>query len=137
MNKRLVLGFVLVAAILVGGLVVGVIYLQSQSALKHDTSRWAVIVDVNGDYMAVQPSRDQVWLQLVELNQNGTTMFEGGIVERYDNSWGFRFKPDNETVAQYTAEGLQATIRYISQNLDYWLGGWAYISSRVTEIHTS
>jgi hypothetical protein len=113
-----------------------VIYLQSQSALKHDTSRWAVIVDVNGDHVAVEPSRDQVWLQLVELNQNGSMMFVGGIVEKYDNSWGFRFKPDNVTVAQLTAEGLQATIRYISQNLDQWLGGWAYVSSRVTEIHT-
>jgi len=136
MNRRLVFGFVLVATILVVGLIVGVIYLQSQSAMKHDTSRWAVIVDVNGDYMAVEPSRDQVWLQLVQMKQDGTTMFVGGIVERYDNSWGFRFKPENVTVAQFTAEGLQGTIRYISQNLDYWLGGWAYVSSRVTEIHT-
>jgi hypothetical protein len=136
MNRRVIVGFILVATIVVVGLIVGVVYLQSQATVKHDTSRWAVIVDTNGDYMAVEPSRDQVWLQLVQMKQNGTTLFVGGIVERYGSSWGFRFKPENVTVAEVTAEGLQGTIRYISQNLDYWLGEWAYVSSRVTEIHT-
>ena len=54
----------------------------------------------------------------------------------YDNRWGFRFDPNNVTVAEFTAEGLQATIRYISENLDYWLDGWAYVHAKVTEIHS-
>jgi len=50
--------------------------------------------------------------------------------------WGFRFKPETVAVAEVTAEGLQATIQYISENLDYWLDlGWAYVDAKVTEIH--
>jgi len=63
-------------------------------------------------------------------------MWIGGIVEEYDNKWGFRFRPENVTVARITAGGLQATIQFISGNLDYWLDlGWAYVSAKVTEIH--
>jgi hypothetical protein len=40
------------------------------------------------------------------------------------------------TVAEVTAEGLQGTISYISENMDYWLNGWAYVSSKVVEIHS-
>jgi hypothetical protein len=56
-------------------------------------------------------------------------------VETYNNSWGFRFKPDTLKTAEVTAEGLQATIKYISENLDAWLDKWAYVDARVTEIH--
>ena len=49
---------------------------------------------------------------------------------------GFRFKPETVAVAEVTAEGLQATIQYISENLDYWLDlGLAYVDAKVTEIH--
>jgi len=64
-------------------------------------------------------------------------MFVGGIVERYDNKWGFRFKPDTIRVAQFTAEGFQATIRDISADIDYWLNlVWAYVSAKVVEVHS-
>lgn len=77
-----------------------------------------------------------VWNQLVELHQNKTVMWIGGIVEEYDNKWGFRFKPETITIAQFTAERLQATIRFISEDLDYWIGlGWTYILAKVSEIH--
>jgi hypothetical protein len=112
-------------------------YWDRLSALKHETSRWAVIEDVNGDRMAVEPSKDEVWSQLVELYESGQRRWVGGIVERYDSKWGFRFKPETVRVAEVTAEGLQATIRHVSQNLDYWLGGWCYIGARVVEIHSS
>jgi len=106
------------------------------NTLKHETGRWAVIEDVNGDCLAVEPFRDEVWLQLVQMQQNESRMWIGGIVETYDNKWSFRFKPKNVTVAEVTAEGLQASIRSISENLNYWLGGWAYVSAKVTEIHS-
>ena len=110
-------------------------YLDRLHALKHETDRWAVIEDVNGGCIAVEPTSDMVWEQLVQLYENKTVRWIGGIVEEYDNKWGFRFKPENITIAEVTAEGLQATIRYISENLDYWLElGWAYVSARIAEI---
>jgi len=118
------------------GVVVWASYVDSLNALRHETNRWAVIEDSNGDRMAVEPIDDHIWSELVQLNQNGTRMFVGGIVERYDNKWGFRFKPDSVRVAEFTAEGLQATIRYISENIDYWLNSWAYVSAKVIEIHS-
>jgi hypothetical protein len=118
------------------GAVAWMSYVDALNAVKHETNRWAVIQDVNGDKMAVEPISDVVWQNLIQLNQNATRMWVGGIVERYDNKWGFRFKRDSVTVAEATAEGLQGTISYISENMDYWLNGWAYVSSKVVEIHS-
>ena len=109
---------------------------DTMSALRHDTERWAVVVDHAGSRMAIEPSSDEVWAQMIQVHQNQSTRFVGGIVERYGNKWGFRFRPDSVAVAKFTAEGLQATIRYVSENLDYWLGGWAYVSGKVVEVHS-
>jgi len=103
--------------------------------LKHNTDRWAVITDREGSQIAVEPMNDTAWIQLTELFQNKSTRFVGGIVEAYGNKWGFRLKPENVRVAEFTAEVLQANIRYVSENLDYWLDTWTYISSTVTETH--
>jgi len=111
-------------------------HIDSLNAIKHDTERWAVIEDVNADRIAVEPTSNHVWSELVNLNQNGTKMLVGGVVERYNNKWGFRFKPDTVKVAQFTAEGLQATMEYISTHIDDWLNGWAYVSSKVIEVHS-
>jgi len=136
MKRWYIVAVALTIVAAVAGAMVWANYVDVQNALKHETNRWAVIQDVNGDRMAVEPVSDNVWSELVQLNQNGTRMFVGGVVERYGNKWGFRFKPDTVTVAQVTAEGLQATIRHISENIDYWLNNWAYVSSRVVEIHS-
>ncbi len=131
---------IVAAAAIIVGAVVGVAgwtrHTDLLATIKHETDRWAVIEDVNGDRMAVEPADDKVWLDLVSLNQNGTRMFVGGIVEAYGNKWGFRFKPDTVTIAHVTAEGLQGTIGYISAHVEDWLGGWAYVSSRVVEAHS-
>jgi hypothetical protein len=130
------------AAVLVGVIIVAIVaslwasYLDLLSAVRHETNRWAVIEDVNQDRMAVEPTSDHIWSELMSLNQNGTRMWVGGIVEKYPNKWGFRFKPDTVTAAQVTAEGLQATIRYLSETLDDWLDGRAYVSSKVVETHS-
>ncbi len=115
-------------------------YLNRQDYLKeivHETDRWAVIRDSKGDHIAVESTSDEVWNQLVELYQNKTVRWVGGVVEEYDNKWGFRFKPETITVAEITAEGAQSWIRGISEDLDYWMNlGWVtYVSARVTEIH--
>jgi len=131
-----VVGTVLVVAV-VFGVPAAAWYANMLSAVKHETSRWAVIEDINGDRMAVEPASSQVWSELVQLKNNETRRWVGGIVERYDNRWGFRFKPDTVKVAQFTAEGLQATIRMISEDLDYWLNlKWAYVGATVVEIHS-
>jgi len=128
---------IIVVVVVILSVAVWANYVDSLNAVKHETNRWAVIEDSNGDRMAVEPIDDHIWSELVQLNQNGTRMFVGGIVERYNNKWGFRFKPDSVRVAEVTAEGLQATMRDISENIDYWLNlGWAYISAKVIEIHS-
>jgi len=124
---------IIVAAI---GVAVWMNHVDTLKTLKHETNRWAVIQDVNGDKIAVEPVNNDTWSELVQLHQNGTKRFVGGIVEKYDNKWGFRFKPNTVTVAEVTAEGLQATIRYISENINDWLNGWAYVSSKVIETHS-
>lgn len=136
MKKRYIAVAISIVVIAMVGAWVWASYVDSLNAVKHDTNRWAVIEDVNGDRMAVEPTSDQIWSELVQLNQNGSSRMVGGIVEIYDNKWGFRFKPESVTVAEATAEGLQGTIQYISTHIDDWLDGWAYISSKVVEVHS-
>jgi hypothetical protein len=127
---------ILIGLVLVLGVAIWLRYADTLNALKHETKRWAVIEDINGYRMAVEPFIDHVWSELVELGRNGTRKWVGGIVERYDNKWGFRFKPESVTVAEVTVEGLQATIEYISTHMDYWLDSWAYVSAKVVEVHS-
>jgi hypothetical protein len=134
MKRRLIAVAVLTSVVVVLGVAVWATYVDLLNQVKHETNRWAVIEDSNGSRIAVEPISNHVWLELVQLNQNETRMWVGGIVERYDNKWGFRFKPDSVTVAEVTAEGLQTTIKDISTNIDYWLNlGWAYVWGKVAE----
>ena len=137
--RRFYVGVVTAAVVI---LITGVLiwnYIDQLSALKHETDRWAVIKDVNGDHIAVETTSDTVWDQLDQLHENKTERFIGSLVEEYNNKWGFRFKPENITIAEVTVEGMQATIRHISEELDYWLelGLIVYTSATVTEIHGS
>lgn len=110
---------------------------SSLNPIEHETSRWAVIEDSNRDRIAVEPTSDQVWSELVKLKQNGTRRFIGGIVERHANKWGFRFKPDSVRIAEFTAEGLQATLTLISSDIDYWVNlGYAYVGAKVVDVHS-
>jgi len=137
MKGRYLLAVTALVVIVVFGVPTAAWYVDRLNAVRHETNRWAVIEDINGDRMAVEPTDSQVWSELVELNDNGSRRWIGGIVERYGNKWGFRFKPDTVKVAQFTAEGLQATIRMISEDLDYWLNlKWAYVGATVVEIHS-
>ena len=112
-------------------------HIEYSAATKHETNRWAVIQDVAGSILAVETTDTDVWSQLVQLHQNGTKRWIGGVVERYDNKWGFRFNPDTIIIAQFTIEGAQATIRFISEDIEYWINfGIAYVGSTVTEINS-
>lgn len=85
-------------------------HLDYLSKIKHETDRWAVIADTKGDIIAVETTNDDIWNTLDNLHQNQTEMWIGGIIEEYDNKWGFRFKPDTVIVAQITVEGAQSNI---------------------------
>jgi len=97
--------------------------------------RWALIEDIQGSRLKVETFSDEVWAQLVQLYYNGSERWIGGIVEKYENEWGFRFDPKTIIVAEVTIEAWQTTIRGISENLDYWLGETAVVGARVIEIH--
>ena len=63
-------------------------------------------------------------------------MWIGGIVERHNNKWGFRFKPGAIRIARFTAEGLQASIKLVSSDIDYWVNlGYACVGAKVVETH--
>ena len=140
MEKRVALAGI--AAIVVAAAVYSVWNYQNHidylSKTVHEGDRWAVIIDSKGDIIAVETTSDEVWSRLTDLHQNPTEMWIGGIVEQYENTWGFRFKPDTIIVAQITIEGAQSNIRGISGDLDYWINTWAketYVLATVAEIH--
>jgi hypothetical protein len=113
-------------------------YFDYQSEITHEPGRWAVIEDSHGHHLAVQPSSEAVWNQLVELSQNKGIKWVGGKVEEYGNRWGFRFTPDTITVADITVEGAQTWIQDISENFDYWANTFTqnvYVHAKVLEIH--
>ncbi len=108
------------------------------SKTKHDTLRWIVIVDSHEDIIAVETSSREVWDTLKALYLNQTEMWIGGIVEEYNNYWGFRFRPDSIVVAEITIEGAQSNIQGIGGDLNYWLNVWSkqvYVLATVSELH--
>jgi len=105
---------------------------------KHETNKWAVITDSKGEIIAVETTDQVIWADIKNLQQNQTELWIGGIIEEYDNYWGFRFNPDTIVIAEITIEGAQATIQAISNDLDYWINTWqneAYVFAKVTEIY--
>jgi hypothetical protein len=103
----------------------------------------AIIEDTNGDRIGVEPTSSDVWDELVELYHSKEVMFIGGVVEVFipiepdpNYPWGFHFKPETVIVAENVAEGLQTTIRGISEDVDYWIRiSPAYVLAKVVEIH--
>jgi hypothetical protein len=82
-----------------------------------------LVEDNNGDRMVFQvsTSRQEAIEGLNEMSETGEEKWVGGEIERFENEFGFRFKPDTILVAEVTAEGLQASsYKYIQQDFDYW-----------------
>jgi hypothetical protein len=140
MKNKLVLAVVVVIVVIIIGLSV-LAYWRNGDQLgktKHETDTWALIKDSKGDIMAIETIDPNVWDTLVNLRNNETEMWIGGIVEEYDNHWGFRFRPDTIIIAQITIEGAQSNIQGISGDLNYWINIWAketYVLAKVIEIH--
>ena len=138
-RRSIIIAVAIVAVMAVAFSVIFYWVLQSDylNPIAHETDRWAVIEDANGDLLAVEPSDITVWDQLVQLNQNETTKWIGGLVQAFGGRWGFRFAPENITIADITTEGSQTTIRDLSNNFDYWVDTQAYVSATVVEIHST
>ena len=140
MRKWVTLGCIMVAVVIVAGYSMWVYmnHLDYLSKTKHETDKWAGILDSKGDIISVETIDDQIWNTLSGLHQNQTVMWIGGIIEEYGNKWGFRFNPETIIVAQITIEGAQSDIQGISGDLNYWMNVWAkevYVLARVVEIH--
>ncbi len=132
-----VAGIVLIAALATTG------WLHFLKAATDELAGMAIIEDTNGDRIAIEPTSVKVWEELIELYHSKGEMWIGGIVEDFifirpdpNYPWGFRFKPENITIAEVTAEGLQTTIRGISEDVDYWKRiGHAYVFAQVVKLH--
>lgn len=140
MKNKLLLTSVVVLIIMIVGFSLWVFLgiAEYSDKIKHETDTWAVIDDSKGDVIAVETAELSVWDNLVDLRDNQTEMWIGGIVEEYDNYWGFRFRPDTIVIAEITIEGAQSNIQGISEDLNYWINIWAketYVLSEVIEIH--
>lgn len=140
MKKKIVAvtSIVLIAVSVIAG------WIHFLGAATYELPGMAIIEDTNGDRIAVEPTSGEVWDELIELYHSNGEMWVGGVVEVFifirpdpNYPWGFRFKPENITVAEVTAEGLQTTIRSISADIDYWLDiGQAYVYAKVVEYST-
>ena len=105
---------------------------------KHNGDIWATIEDSKGNLISIDfPNTDNnIWDTLVKLNRNGTKIFIGGIIEQYQNKWGFHFKINSIEILRSVSEDRQANIEQISSDLNHWENGQVvYIYSKVVETH--
>jgi uncharacterized protein YpmB len=86
-KKLTIIAIVLALVMVISGVFIWMNYKQPTDESKHETTRWALIEDSNSDHLAVDTSSDTVWFQLLQLDQNGSRLWIGGIVERYNNTW--------------------------------------------------
>lgn len=140
MKRRFVLALIGVSSLLITIFLLWTYYGNTEYATKtkHESDSWVVIKDSKGDIIAVETINPSVWNTLANLKNNQTEMWIGGILEEYDNYWGFRFRPDTIVVAEITIEGAQSNIQGISEDLNYWINIWsreAYVLSSVIEIN--
>lgn len=138
-NRQILIGIIVFVVVFIG--FIAWIYwgMDSSSKTKHETDAWAVIRDSKEDKIAIETTDPNTWETIVDLHNNQTEMWIGGIVEEYDNYWGFRFNPDTIVIAQITIEGAQSNIQGISEDLNYWINIWAkqtYVLAKVVEIQS-
>ena len=56
-------------------------YLDYLNKMIHETGRWAVIMDSKGEFIAVEISNEEIWNQLVDLQESNEERWIGGMVE--------------------------------------------------------
>jgi len=110
-------------------------YYEEVITLKHETQRWAVIEDGNGDRISIETERNNIWHELTVLFENKTERFFGSAVEEYDNKWGFRYNSENISIRELVAEENHTTIKHVSENTTYWMSlDSVYIRGKIIQI---
>ncbi|MGC9778313.1 MAG: hypothetical protein HZR80_03635 [Candidatus Heimdallarchaeota archaeon] len=97
--------------------------------IKHETNRWAIIKDYDGNQLAVDASNRSIWEEIrkdYETNP-GSPMFIYGMVVSYDNSWQFRLEPSTVISFIGNIKGPSYTIIEIANNLELHLSKWRAI----------
>jgi len=93
---------------------------------------WALIEDFHGNQLWIEVWSDEAWDALAQLNGNGSMRWIGGVVEAYDNEWGFRFAPDTVRVSDgWVAESWPIP------SLGSFLGKFAWTWAGVVEARGS
>ena len=88
--------------------------------IKHDTAHWAIIEERWGTRLAIEPTNELVWEELLNPNYNLASISIWGTIISYDNSWQFRFDP--ATIRVEYGWKSSPTLNDVSSNLEHYLG---------------
>jgi len=115
--------------------------LNNSLDIKHETNRWALIVDTEGSKLAIEAVNSSVWERIV-LNYQEFKDYDypmvitsEGIVP-YNNSWQFRIDPNTVKFLYGLIKGPTHTIKQLASNLDYYLNDhFGYIAIYIDSIN--
>ncbi len=119
-----------VILILLFGFPTYVLITNNSEDIKHETNRWAIIEDYDGNQLAIDAFNSSIWNELrkdwKELRKDSGTnlsapMFIFGLVVSYDNSWQFRFEPSTVSSTIGYIKEPSYTIIEIANNLEWHL----------------
>ncbi|MHA1308771.1 MAG: hypothetical protein ACTSO7_16685 [Candidatus Heimdallarchaeota archaeon] len=115
--------------------------LNNSLDIKHETNRWALIVDTEGSKLAIEAVNSSVWERIVSNYQEfkdydyPMVITCEGIVP-YNNSWGFRIDPKTVKFLYGLIRGSTHTIKQLASNLDYYLNDhFGYIAIYIDSIN--
>ena len=90
--------------------------------IKHETNRWMLIRDNDGNKIAVEAINSSLWDSLKmfyhEYENEGEPMSILGVVVSYDNSWQFRLNPSTISMGYGFWKMETYTISEITTNLE-------------------
>ncbi len=94
-RKIIALFSLFVILVLLFGFPTYFLIINNSEDIKHETNRWAIIEDIDGNQLAVDMSNSSIWEQIRKVYETNLSshIFIYGIVVSYDNSWQFRLEP--------------------------------------------
>ena len=101
-------------------LVVLSIVLNTNNKLAHDSSKWAVIKDTNGDQIAFETTNEVYWdvLKRAAGKTKDSNYFAFGKLIYYDNFWGYRIDPVTAYIFNVSDDSTISNIQTISDLAD-------------------
>jgi len=118
-RKQIVLFFSFSLILLFIFLVLSFVFTFSPPDIKHETNRWIIVWDDVGKRIAIEPTEESVWEELLLLKDNISWYSINGLVVPYNNFWHFHFDPS--TIELMDSIRGMATIARITYNLDIYL----------------